>query len=98
MEINLGEVQESTKVKTSKEFKPKKGVNYIEPSCGCMTVNYDSKRKRIYLTFTTGVIDMRALQTQGYQEIYKYLTVKYQDGTSERINITGKIVKKNGTE
>lgn len=94
MEINLGEVQESTKVKTSREFKAKKSVNYIEPSCGCMTVNYSSKDRRIHLTFSAGLLDMRTLQTQGYQEIYKYLTVKYQDGTSERINITGKIVKK----
>ena len=93
MEINLGEVQERTKVKTGREFKAKKAVSYIEPSCGCMTVNYSSKDNRIYLTYSAGPLDMRTLQTQGYQDIYKYLTVKYQDGTTERINITGKIIK-----
>lgn len=94
MFINVGDVLESSKISVTKSFTPEKAVSYIDVSCGCMDVKYSRKDNTIKVTYSAGLLDQRTISTKGYEEIHKYLTVRYQDNTVERIDITGRIIKK----
>ena len=94
MEFNVGDIKEQTKVITSIDFKPKKSIKLLHPSCSCMGIRYDKTAGKLYLNYSAGVLDNRTLSTQGYQEIYKFVEVIYNDGTVDKINVRGRIVKK----
>lgn len=94
MLINVGEILESSKISVTKPYSPEKQVKYIDVSCGCMTVKYSKSNNTIKLIYSAGQLDQRTLQTKGYQDIHRYLTVTFIDNTTERIDITGKIIKK----
>lgn len=94
MEFNVGEIKEQTKLVTSIDFKPKKGIKILHPSCSCMDISYDITAGKLYLSYSAGLLDNRTLSTQGYQEIYKFVEVIYNDGTVDKINVRGRIVKK----
>lgn len=93
MEFNLGDIKENTYKSTSISYTGNKTISSIEPSCYCMTVRYDKVAKKIFLKFKAGILDHNTIVKQGYQNINKYLLVKYKDGDTEKINVTGKIVK-----
>lgn len=94
MLINIGNILESSKISVTKTYDPSKLISFIDVSCGCMTVKYSKQDKTIKLTYSAGLLDQRTIQTKGHQDIHRYLTVHFQDGTTERIDITGKIIKK----
>lgn len=94
IEFNVGTIKEQTKVSTSISFKPKSKIDSISPSCGCMTCRYDLKAGKLFLTYSAGLLDNRTIEAQGFQAIHKFVTVKYLDGTSQKINVTGKIIQK----
>lgn len=93
MEFNLGDVKENTYKITSLVYSGKKVIKSVEPSCYCMTVRYDKVPSKIFLKFKAGILDNQTLVSQGYQYINKYITVTYKDGTTEKIKVTGKIIK-----
>ena len=94
MEFNVGEIKEQTKLVTSIDFKTKKSIKVLHPSCSCMDIRYDKTAGKLYLSYSAGLLDNRTLSTQGYQEIYKFVEVIYNDGTVDKINVKGRIVKK----
>ena len=59
-----------------------------------MDIRYDKTAGKLYLSYSAGLLDNRTLSTQGYQEIYKFVEVIYNDGTIDKINVRGRIVKK----
>ena len=93
MEINLNQVPQGSTVYTNSNYSPKKTVNKIIPSCDCMTAKYDEKHKIIRLSYKANKLSPQVLENQGYQEIYKFLTIHFNDGNTERINIKGKIIQ-----
>lgn len=94
MVFNLGDITEGTTFVTSIPYTGKKDIKYIEPSCSCMSVRYDRKNKKIYLTYKAGIIDHLTLTKIGHQIISRYLSVRYKDGSSEQIKVIGKVIKK----
>ena len=76
------------------DLKPKKSIKLLHPSCSCMDIRYDKTAGKLYLSYSAGVLDNRTLSTQGYQEIYKFVEVIYNDGTVDKINVRGRIIKK----
>ena len=94
MESNVGQLLESSKISITKQYTPEKTVSFIDVSCGCMNVKYSKTSGTIKLVYSAGILDQRTIQTKGFQEIHRYLTVHFTDGTTEKINVTGKIIKK----
>lgn len=90
MEFKLGKIKQNTSITTRLAYTGDKTISRVEPSCGCMDVYY--KDKFINLTFRAGMIPHIAIVNQGYQDIYKYVTIYYKDNTSERVNVTGQII------
>lgn len=93
MEFNLGEVKESTYFQTSIQYTGSKQISYLEPSCSCMTPRYDKKSNKITLRYKAGLIDNVTLKKFGHQIISRYILIHYKDGTTEKINVKGKVIK-----
>ena len=90
MEFNLNKIKQGTSIVTKIPYTGTKTISRVEPSCGCMDVHY--KDNFIHLNFRAGMIPHVAIVNQGYQQIYKYVTVYYADNTSEKINVKGYII------
>ena len=90
MKFNLNKIKQGTSISTKIAYTGNKTISRIEPSCGCMDAYY--KDNFIHLNFRAGMIPHIAIVNQGYQQIYKYITVYYTDNTSEKIKVEGYII------
>ena len=93
MEIQLNQVPQGASMFTNTKYTPTKKISSIKPSCGCMSATYDETHKVIKLNFRAEKLPPQVLANQGYQDIYKFLTIYFIDGSTEKINIRGKIVQ-----
>lgn len=91
--IQVGNIKQGTVYKTNYPFSPGKKVTSITPSCGCMDSTYNKSEETIKFTYRAARLPRIVLENKGYSEISKFLTVTYEDNTSERINIIGKIIQ-----
>ena len=93
--IDKGEVSENKKFYIIFEGLPNmKTVKEVRKSCRCIKAEYNEKYKDLHVKISVGEIPYH-LKEQGFQEVIKFITVIYDDGTNEVLKI--KYVIKNGT-
>lgn len=89
----LGEVAEKSKHKVVFKTEDKLDIQELTSGCGCTTPFYNKELNQIEATYKADSIPYH-LQSQGYKNINVPITIKYKDGTTDVLKVTGVIVKK----
>lgn len=89
MEIEIGNVKYKSVKTVSKEYVGKR-IREIVPSCYC--TEFKVSKDKITVLYEATNASPYVLQSQGFQKIYQYGTIYYEDGTVERLTLNGKIV------
>jgi len=91
--INLEEpLKENSSVRV--EFKALKdlAIKNIATSCGCLGALYNKTDRVLEAMFRTGSVPVH-LSSQGYYITHKNIVITYEDGSSEILSLSAKIVK-----
>lgn len=95
--INLGFVEENTKINF--KFVASKDLEIIsyKPGCGSCTFIKGFKDGELNVTFVPGKVPVHlisSVKAKGFLEVRKTITVKYKDGKEEILSFLAKITKK----
>lgn len=90
--INLGSIKEGfIKTIIFEAEEDLENITTMHSSCGCSTPTLDGKRK-IVIKFSPGYVPVH-LYNIGYYTKTPTVTINYQDGQSDVLSFTAKIIK-----
>lgn len=95
--IDLGTIKQKAgqeiifKVKEGEEIKR---ISNLDSSCGCSTPRWDEKNKQLKVSYIPGAVPIHLIKEgkKSYKSS-KMIYVKYEDGTSDVLNFTAKVIK-----
>lgn len=86
---HFGEVAEHSILEHQFTYNGFKKLKLISPSCGCHEVKYNPDTGIVQVKMKTG----RVVSHLGFRRKDTYLTVHYEDGTSDKLHLEAIIIK-----